>query len=55
MSSGGWIILVVADVVAIKAGFLSDELKKNKDIFMLTQVMYTCKFFAKKDLSLENT
>ena len=35
MSSGGWIILVVADVVAIKAGFLSDELKKGY-IFMFT-------------------
>ena len=28
ISSGGWIILEVADVVAIRAGFLSDELKR---------------------------
>ena len=46
MSSGGWIILVVADVVAIKAGFLSDELKKGRHFYVyLKEVMYKCKKF----------
>ena len=45
MSSGGWIILVVADVVAINAGFLSDELKKRRH-FYVNLSYNSCKFFA---------